>query len=427
MTPLFVLMVLLLPGCDDKDGEVTASPTGPTTNPTAAPPVDSIDSSKLTEPIVLLDAPFKSATIHGDWKKGIGAQTGNEGPVSELIWDPEIKALQFFGDEETVRWISLSRTIDTRGARWISFSGQIRTEKLDPSKASYKNCNLYLKVGNDIHGTRVVTGTTDGWVGVRRQLELPPNTTQITLGFFSSIPGTAWFENIRVEAIPKPPWTPRVGGDGHYRYRILPGDTIPDDALLYNQTSYQAVSAYLGVTEPGPDAITYYKYPDLDTIEAMTGKRGNAHRVGNEIHSIWPTDRHEIVHVLAAAGWGDPPALLAEGLAVHLSGSWQDQPVRDFARKLCGKKNRWLNPSSILDSAAFRAKPDLDTYAISGAFVEWLLTVRDKDTVKKLYNKLDNTQPVDKNRRLLETTLDLSMGRIDEQFFEWVSTDLNPD
>jgi hypothetical protein len=163
--------------------------------------------------------------------------------------------------------------------------------------------------------------------------------------------------------------------------------------------------------------VSFVKYPDLPTKEELTGNAGNAHREGATIHSIWQTDRHEIVHLLAGS-WGDPPALLAEGLAVHLSGSWQGQPVRAFAQGLT-QGGRWIAPSAMLSSAAFRALPDLDTYAVAGAFVGWVVARHGKATLRALYRRLQNGAPPEENRRALEEILGRSSSGIDDQVRAW--------
>src|SRR6185295_9666247 len=222
---------------------------------------------------------------------------------------------------------------------WVRLHGRMRTEGVTPG--AHGDCNLYLKYAGGLVPTRPLAGTNP-WTDVGRRIELPPETTRVTVGLFLDAPGTAWFDDVRLEVTPPPAWTERA--DGHYLYRTLPGDEVPAEARAFDEESYRRVADYLGV--PGPAVVTYWKYPDLAAKEELSGRAGNAHREGQAIHSIFATDRHEIVHVLADA-WGDPPALLGEGLAVYLSGGWQGRPVKAYAAELMGK-GAWVAPSSIL-------------------------------------------------------------------------------
>jgi hypothetical protein len=348
------------------------------------------------------------------WAETVGATQGGDGPKSQVAIDQ--RAVRLSGDASTRTWTALTRTVKVAGARWVRLSGRVRTEKVTPAGRFYA-CNLYVKHGGGLVPTRVVTGTT-GWTPLRRLIELPAGTTQVTVGIFLAMPGRAWFDHVKLEAVPAPAWAETV--HGHYRYRVLPGDGITQASLRFNEESFQKVSQFLGVSRPpgGAELVTYWKYPDLASQEEHTAFVGNAHREGDSIHSIWPQDRHEIVHVLAAA-WGDPPALLGEGLAVYLSGAWQGQPVRVAARQLAAQ-GRWVEPAAILGSAGFRAQPDLITYAVSGAFVEWVLTVHGKDRLRALYGGLKNRASLAENRQVLEQQLGQSLDQIGVALKAWV-------
>jgi hypothetical protein len=227
------------------------------------------------------------------------------------------------------------------------------------------------------------------------------------------MPGTAWFDDVTVEAADPPAWqSARVGP---FRYFILPGDGIPESSGKYNDESYRIVTEMFG---KGPEVVDFYKYPDLDTKEELTGIRGNAHRSGKVIHSIWPSDRHEIVHVFADA-WGDPPALLAEGIAVWISGAWQDQPVKAAAKKIL-QEERWIPLGEIFRTVDFRQHPDRVTYGIAGAFVGYLLETRDRAVLKGLYGGLRNGAPLDQNLAVWQAVLGMSPDEADEKLREWL-------
>jgi hypothetical protein len=357
---------------------------------------------------LLLEEHFSSAASLGAWKRTVGAQNGR-GAQSSIAWDAG--AVRLSGDSNTHVWTALVREVEVPSGSWLRISGRMRTE--DVTGGPLMNCNLFVKHEKGIVGTRIVTGTTT-WTEVRRRFAVPTGARRVTVGLFLSLPGRAWFDDVLIEAVPAPAWSESTSG--RYRYLTLPGDAVPAEARRYNEESYRIVSSFLGVAEPS--RVTFFKYPDLATKEELTGRVGNAHREGQVIHSIWPTDRHEIVHVLADR-WGDPPALIAEGLAVHLSGGWQGKPVRSYARDLV-KAEKWIPPSALLTSFAFRAKPDLATYAVAGALVEWVLKTRGAKMLRSLYTTLRNTAPEADLRRRLVEALGVSLDRFDADLLAYV-------
>jgi len=379
--------------------------------PAEAPTVVPASAGAVPAPAgdTLLTESFDGAAAVDGWKRMSGAEMAAT-PENEIDWDDG--AVRMRATRETRKWNALYRELDTGGASWVTVSAKIRTDGIDSTDAPRQNCNLFLKHGGGIGGTRVVTGTQT--TTVRRRLEVKPG--KVALGFFCSMPGQAWFDDIKIEKSVAPVWTEKA--HGHFLYRTLPGDTIDDEALAYNEESFRIVSEYFGVKEHAP--IPFMKYPDAATIEELTGRAGNAFRQGPDIHRIWSRDRHEMVHVLADA-WGDPPALIAEGLAVVLSGSWQGKPVREYARELA-QKGGWHAPSSLIGSQRFRSVPDLESYAVGAAFVAWVEATHGKAKLKNLYVKLENKASDADNQKRFEEVLGPSAD-VDTKVKAWALAD----
>jgi hypothetical protein len=99
------------------------------------------------------------------------------------------------------------------------------------------------------------------------------------------------------------------------RYYYASGDTIDVDW----QEAYNAwLIARLGVQPPKP--IEYYKYrsrTDMGDHIGVSTTNGYSEPALFRIHSIWPTDNHEVVHVIAAL-IGRPSDFFNEGFAVSL-------------------------------------------------------------------------------------------------------------
>ena len=354
----------------------------------------------------ILQEPFDDPASLDRWDRMDGATTGS-GSTSEASCNSG--ALLLEGDRKTARWLALTRRAPLGAARWVRVSARMRTQEVSPDQAVYANCNLLIRFDDGgLVTTRLFTGTND-WTTVARRLPVPEGAKEITVGCFLSMPGRAWFDDIQVEAVDPPGW--KTARTKHYVYRWLPGDEMPRRARRYNEASYEMVSKFFDLRKPVE--VLFFKYPDLDVKEEYTGIRGNAHRNGREIHSIWESDRHEIVHVLCG-GWGDPPAILGEGIAVYLSGGWQGKTLPDAAREV-GRSGKWVSLGDLLSTRSFRRHSDLVTYPIGGVFVHWVSEGRGKKTLRRLYRALRHEGSDAENRKAFREILGLTLDEANAQ------------
>lgn len=148
----------------------------------------------------------------------------------------------------------------------------------------------------------------------------------------------------------------------------------------------------LGVTPTR--AIQYYKYLDRSHINEITGRETNgfAEPSAFTLHSIWPFDAHEVVHVLTAM-LGTPSDLFNEGIAVALSLDplagrfvplWNNAPVHDVARQILASGST-LRPVAILTSDRFVQQSNLTTYPMAGSFVGFLIERYSQDTMNQFF------------------------------------------
>ncbi len=358
----------------------------------------------LSQAAPLLEERFDDPDALSRWKAVDGARVGPD-PASRA--SIEGGALRLEADAATQRWLSMERTARLAGARWVRVSVRVRTEDVDPAAARYPYCYLYVRFPRGPgQALRPFTGTNP-WTSVARRLPVPQGAEEVTVACFLSMPGRAWFDDVRVEAVDPPKWEEVRAGRTVFRW--LPGDGVPEKARQFNPESRKP-GAELRGTE-GPAAVSYFKYPDVAVKEEYSGRGGNGHVQGDEIHTIWATDRHEIVHILARP-WGDPPALLGEGLAVHLSGAWQGRPVSEAARAIL-EAGKWIPLDDLLDTQAFRQRDDLATYGIAGAFSAWIAEVHGKEKLKALFARLKAAAPVEENRGAFREVLGLSPDEAD--------------
>ena len=184
----------------------------------------------------------------------------------------------------------------------------------------------------------------------------------------------------------------------HFVFHFSTGDAV--DAS-WEEAYHAWAVAQLGVAPP---VITYNKYRDRAQMGAITGKgntNGYAEPSLNTLHTIWPTDNHEVVHVYAGP-WGFPVALFVEGLAVAFQ---TNPPAGDFVPKWSGTsihvlaqrfraQGQLIPIAAIAETAAFRARDDNITYPQAGSFVRFLIDTQGIAPMRHLYSSMSNDAPL---------------------------------
>ena len=184
----------------------------------------------------------------------------------------------------------------------------------------------------------------------------------------------------------------------HFVFHYSPGDAVD---TKWQEAFHAWAVAQLGVTPP---TITYNKYRDRAQMGALTGHgntNGYAELPQNTLHTIWPTDNHEVVHVYVGP-WGFPVALFVEGMAVaHQTNpaagdfvpKWGGTPIHSAARQF--RASGQLIPiASLAETAAFRARNDLITYPESGSFVRFLIDTEGVPAMRRLFGAMANDAPL---------------------------------
>lgn len=150
--------------------------------------------------------------------------------------------------------------------------------------------------------------------------------------------------------------------------------------------------------------IEYYKYQDADQKYMLTNDRGNGVAFGNNLHTIWPTDNHEIVHVIVGEYIGNPPKLFTEGVAVaHQT----DPSINDYIPKWGGKpideivhnyqvNSRIPHLDSLLIMAQYFKYSENITYPVSGSFVKYILETFGNDKFYDFIRACDWTSSLNK-------------------------------
>ncbi len=163
----------------------------------------------------------------------------------------------------------------------------------------------------------------------------------------------------------------------HFIFHLSEGDSVNVD---WQEQYYEWLASKLKLDLQ--DKVYYYKYADNNQILDLLGYKGNALVRFGRIHSIWPSDNHEVVHVLVGTNVGMPPKLFSEGIAVaHQTNpiendtvpKWGNMSIDKVAAKFV-RESKIPQLDSLLNINDFM-KFDADiTYPISGSFVKYLIT-----------------------------------------------------
>lgn len=141
--------------------------------------------------------------------------------------------------------------------------------------------------------------------------------------------------------------------------------------------------------------IDYYKYRDRTHMRQLTGRDTNgwADPATMAVHSIWPWDAHEAAHVLAGP-LGQPTEFFNEGLAMAFSVDvvgerfeplWNNRSVHDWCAEALAS-GVLLGLADIVESNAFRSRPNDVAYQTAGSFVRFLLDTKGMPQMKRLLN-----------------------------------------
>jgi hypothetical protein len=106
---------------------------------------------------------------------------------------------------------------------------------------------------------------------------------------------------------------PVANESASFRYHYAEADRVDAD---WQETYHAWATARLGVRLP--QKIEYYKYQSRQDMGNHTGNYGTngfAEPARFELHTLWPTDNHEVVHIYTALV-GRPSDFFNEGIAV---------------------------------------------------------------------------------------------------------------
>jgi hypothetical protein len=207
-----------------------------------------------------------------------------------------------------------------------------------------------------------------------------------------------------------------------YLFRFSTGDTV-DSA--WQQAYYEWAIAALDVRVP--QRVTYNKYRNRQQMGDLTGRyetNGYAEPGTFTVHTIWPIDNHEVVHVYSAL-FGTAVALFNEGLAVahqtdpmrgDFKPRWNGTELHDWARNF--RRQGTLVPfDRLIATSDFRSiNPDV-TYPEAGSFVRFVLDTYGLDRVKQFFRTGSLLDTADSVRRQFAAVYNRSIADVERDWW----------
>jgi hypothetical protein len=212
---------------------------------------------------------------------------------------------------------------------------------------------------------------------------------------------------------------------GHLLYHYSDGDSV--DVKRF-EAFLAWFTAQTGITPP--DGIQIFKYRDRAHLKRLTRNAVNGFAIPGrlEVHTIWPFDPHELVHVLIEhqARW--PVPFLAEGTAMAydvdpLAGRyhpiWHSKDLDVLAR---GYRDADKIPplADLLEARAFQKLSDSVTYPIAGSFVRYLIRTHGAGKLLELHHRVAGRGSVRQIRAAFQSVYDVPLDQEWQRWLDWL-------
>ena len=381
-----------------------------------------INSNAHPPESVLPGGSFESVSGDGlptGWILSEGARTtGRRASVVAVRADVAIEgqhSLYLRGDRRTGRWQALlSPPVPVQPGEALRLSGFMRAHDLKRERHQFQSCGIGLIFRDALGAALLLAGSpeehegTHEWRPLSTVATAPEGAVDVQAMVFCAMSGEAWLDNLSLVHLPPLPW--RV--------------TETERMIFYDQEAAPVTAAHRATTLANLDAIEdtlglrlphrvhLYRYQDRAQKTLHTGIDGNAHATPpDQIHTIWSTDHHELVHLVAHVGGPAHSPLLGEGLAEGLDSDWNGQPFTYWIDQLVAE-GRLPALESIDTAAEFRAHSSLVTYPIAGSFVHFLINRSGLEAFQQVYYQ-DSQRTLDD---ILTATYDVGLHELEQEW-----------
>ncbi|UCH84458.1 MAG: hypothetical protein JSW50_01850 [Candidatus Latescibacterota bacterium] len=275
----------------------------------------------------------------------------------------------FKADAVTRRFFTLSQEVEVKDVERIKLRGAVRSLDVRRDKQQYPQANLALTYYDQDRNrfyssrfydkrTRPRLETSDDWISEELIVRLPENTAYIVVHCALGMTGTVWYDDISLEIPTDIGWNTSVSKN--FTFHWTDQAPYPDGSREYQQQLFDNYATRLGIPEVDRPHIYHFLYPDSLSIYQAIGTKEpkKSYWDSQEVHSIYPVDDHEIIHVMTFQ-YGVLPFGLSEGTAFYLIGEYKGHRLERLAYDLL-QNDRLPTVRSIVDPTRVRQmNPDI--------------------------------------------------------------------
>ena len=185
---------------------------------------------------------------------------------------------------------------------------------------------------------------------------------------------------------------PVTAESASFRYHSGSGDSVDG---TWEEVYHTWATAKLGVQMPRK--IDYFKYRSRQDMGDHTGRyntNGFADPATFEIHTLWQTDNHEVVHIYTAL-IGRPSDFFNEGIAVafqtdppagNFESMFNGQPVHQACQQYLQLGTLVLPVDRVVTTTDFRAITDeVLSYREAGSFMRFVMDTYGPDRLLEFF------------------------------------------
>ncbi len=313
--------------------------------------------------------------------RGLESETAAEWGVDEERAYDGKRSFYFQAGPDTRGFFVLVQTVQPKNARQLHIRGAIKTLDVTMNRSQYPQANFtltcYDDAGNRFESARfydLKTGArvgTGDWIVEDRVYRLPANTARVDVSCALGMEGKIWFDAVSVDVPAGLPWM--TDETKNFRFHWLAGSEYPEGSKEYQQQLFDYYCARLNLPEPERPKVDSYFYPDSATLFEAIGVRGakKSYWDEREVHSIYPVDDHEIIHMITKP-YGVLPFALTEGTAFYLMKDYRGRPVLQMAQDLL-KDDKLPDLVAILDGGTMRRIDPNVVAPAAASFIGYLL------------------------------------------------------
>ncbi|UCG51487.1 MAG: hypothetical protein JSW58_15085 [Candidatus Latescibacterota bacterium] len=357
--------------------------------------------------------------------RGIEPAKAAEFGIDESYPHDGDRAVFFKADPDAQRFFMLSQEVEVTDITRIRLRGAVRSLDVRRNAGQYPQANFALTFLNKDRGrtysarfydqrTRPRLETSDDWIVEDRIFRLPVDTKYVVVHCVLGMGGTIWFDDVSLEVPTGLGW--QETESKNFTFHWLPGSEYPEGSQAYQQQLFDNYATRLGIPESDRPKISHYFYPDSLTMYEAIGVKvpKKAYWDSREVHSIFPVDDHEIVHILTKP-YGTLTFGLTEGTAFYLIGHWKNQRIVELAHDLLEDDRLPSVQSIVVPFEMKRQNPDIVGPA-AAAFVGFLIEYAGPERFLELHRQANDTGSYEEFRTAFENVYGRSVEDAEAAF-----------